>query len=150
VFDLLNDLLSLFGFNKHQFIIASFCLVVLLGNFLGGLLRSISLAYGGPIRPRKATDSMAFRMVLASELTVAIFALWYHGILVSSISVSHLVYWVFTLMTAPVLAFIGSQVTHMIFSSRIQANKAAYQRWVNAQRAKRSNLRTGRKGQRSK
>ena len=142
---LLNDLLSLFGFIKFQFIIASFCLVVLLGNFLGGLLRSIVLAYGGPIRPRKMKDHIAFRLILASELVVIIFALWYHLILVSSVSVSHLVYWAFTLLSAPVLVFIGSQITYLIYSGRIEANKLAYRRWVAAQRAKRHALREARK-----
>jgi hypothetical protein len=32
-------------------------------------------------------------------------------------------------MTAPLLAFIGAQITYLVFHKKIEANRAAYQRW---------------------
>jgi len=49
----LEKFLMTFGFTKDSLIVAIICLVVLLGNFTGGLLSNILIAQGGPIAPRK-------------------------------------------------------------------------------------------------
>lgn len=123
-----KQILILFGFTKYQMIIAVFCLVILLGNFLGGLLRSIILAHGGPLKPMKTTQTMGFRLVLMSELFMLIFALYYHGMLIQTIDVSHVIYWIFAITSAPVLAFMGSQITYLVFEKKITENYKKYRK----------------------
>lgn len=132
-----KEILVLFGFTKHQMFIAMVCLVVLLGNLAGGLLRSMIVAYSGPTKPRKLTDTIAFRMLLISELMLLLFAFYYHVIMIGEVEASHIVYWSFTVISAPVLAYIGAQITYLVFQKRIEANKKAYIKWERKMREKR-------------
>ena len=123
-----KQILVLFGFTKYQMIIAIICLVVLLGSFLGGLLRSIMMASGGPLKPLKTTQTMGFRLVILAEAMLLIFAFYYHAILIQTIDVSHVIYWVFALLSAPVLAFMGSQITYLVFQKKIEENYDKYRK----------------------
>lgn len=144
------DILTLFGFTQLTLIIPVVCIMMMLGSFLGGLLRGIILAMGGPIRPRKLFERMSFRAILMGEIFVGGFAGYYHGIIIESIELTHMVYWGFTLLAAPVLAFIGAQITGLIYAEKIEANIKAYAEWVKAQRNKKKNApKKQRKAQRS-
>lgn len=131
---MLDGILVLFGFTKLTYMIGIVCMLTLLGNFLGGLLHGILLGYGGPIKPRKLSDRMSMRACLMSELFILIFALYYHAVLIEEVILAHVVYWAFTLLAAPILAFIGSQVTQLTFAKKIEVNKRAYRDWVKFQR----------------
>ena len=48
------------------------CLVVLLGNFAGGMFYNIILASSGPIHERKITQRTSFRLALVSELILIV------------------------------------------------------------------------------
>ncbi|PPR61462.1 MAG: hypothetical protein CFH04_01328 [Alphaproteobacteria bacterium MarineAlpha3_Bin3] len=48
------------------------CLVVLLGNFAGGMFSNIILASSGPIHERKITQRTSFRLALVSELILIV------------------------------------------------------------------------------
>ncbi len=137
MFVVAKQILILFGFTKHQMFIATVCILVLLGNFAGGLMRSIFVAYAGPRPTRKLTESIAFRLALVSELALIVFALYYHGVLISFVEASHIIYWIFTLLSGPILAFMGSQITYMVLQKRIESNKRAYRKWEKKMRAKR-------------
>lgn len=139
---MLDGILVLFGFTKLTYMIGIVCMLTLLGNFLGGLLHGILLGYGGPIKPRKLSDRMSMRACLMSELFILIFALYYHAVLIEEVILAHVVYWAFTLLAAPILAFIGSQVTQLIFSDKIEVNKRAYKDWVKFQRAQKMKTKT--------
>ncbi len=135
---MLNQVLLLFGFTELTYMIGVVCMLTLLGNFLGGLLHGILLAYGGPIKPRKLFDRMSVRMSIASELFILSFALYYHIMLIEDLVIAHLVYWAFALLAGPILAFIGSQITHLIFAKKIEANEKAYKDWVKFKRGQKA------------
>jgi hypothetical protein len=124
-----EQLLILFGFTKHQMFIAAVCSVILLGNFCGGLVRNLILAFGGPIHPRPLTQTLGFRAVLASEVLLILFAFYYHSMLIGYVTAIHVIFWIFTLLSSPVLAYIGSQVTFLIFQKQIEDRVKAYLVW---------------------
>ena len=124
-----------FGFTKDSLIVAIICLVVLLGNFTGGLLSNILIAQGGPIPPRKLTEKTSFRLALVSELMLLVYAVYYHAALMGSINTAQIIYWGFTLMAAPLLAALGAQLSYVAFSKKIEKLKADYRDKERAQRA---------------
>lgn len=126
---IVEQILTLFGFTTHQMFIAAVCSVVLLGNFFGGLMRNIALAFGGAIKPRPITQTIGFRAALVSEVAIIIFALYYHAVLLGNVTAIQVIYWVFTLLSAPVLAYIGAQITYLIFQKRIEDRVKAYIAW---------------------
>lgn len=137
----MNEVLNLFGFtSKDHDMIGAVCILVLTANFLGGLMYSIILASGGPIRPRPTSQKISFRLSMASELVLVLFAAYYHAMMIRHIESAHMVYWVFTMAASPLLAVIGSQITGMVFQKKIESNKLAYKKWEMKQRAKRMRM----------
>ncbi len=136
MFGFVDAVLKFFGFVEYQHTIALFCLLVFLLNFAGGLMRSMVLAFGGPIKERPLKDRMSFRLCLASILIVIVYAFYYHGILIRTIETGHVIYWTFTIVAAPLLAIIGSEITAIVFAKRIEERKAAYRKWEAGQRAR--------------
>lgn len=116
------DMLKSFGFNEHQSMISLVCFLAFLSNFLGGIINSLFLAYGGPQKKVKLTQRLSFRMFLATEVVVGIFAIYYHALLVNMVTMSHVIYWGAAMLLMPFLAVIGSQVVHVIFEKRISGN----------------------------
>ena len=108
---------------------------VFLANLLGGLLSNIILAYAGPITERKLTERMGFKMCMASELMLVIYAFYYHAVLIQTVVLTHVVYWFLSMWMIPLLAVFGAQITHLIFTKEIQANKKA-QRKIDMKAAK--------------
>lgn len=133
---MLNEVLILFGFTKLTYIVGIICMLMLFGCFLGGLLHGIILAHGGPIRPRPFFDQMSVRVMLVVEICMVVFALYYHGALIESVKTAHVIYWAFSLLSGPVLAFVGAQITGLIFFQKIADNEKAYTIWLKAQRRK--------------
>ena len=112
-----------FGFTQETFIIAMLCLVVLLGNFAGGMFSSIIIAFSGPIHERKLTQRTSFRIALVSELVLIVYAVYYHVVLVSGIDAGQIIFWIFTLFAAPILAALGAQLTYIAFAAKIEELK---------------------------
>ncbi len=131
----LEQILKLFGFTEMSIVIGIFCLVIMLGNLFGGLMNSVMLAMGGPIKRRKLFDRMSFRACLFSEILLLVFAGYYHAIMIQSIAVVHIVYWSFTLLAAPVLAFIGSQITYLVYGDKIEKNYRMYKKLMQQKKA---------------
>ncbi len=141
MFGFVESVLNLFHFTEFQYYIAVFCTVIFLGNFLGGLIYGLILAYGGPIRPRRLTHRIAFRWCLFSDLVLILFALYYHAALIRLLEPSHVVFWLFSLIATPILAYISSEITGLIFRKRIAANRREYQRRVAAGKGTRGRAR---------
>ena len=119
----IEEFMESFGFTQETFIIAMLCLVVLLGNFAGGMFSSIILAFSGPIHERKITQRTSFRLALVSELVLIVYAVYYHAVLVSQSDAGQVIFWVFTLFAAPVLAALGAQLTYIAFAAKIEELK---------------------------
>lgn len=133
---MIDQVLKVFGFTELTYMIGIVCMVMLLGSFLGGLLFNIFLAHGGPIKPRKLFDRMSVRSCIMAELFLVIFAIYYHLVLIEHIILAHAVYWLFTFLVTPILAFIGAQISYLIFADKIESNKRAYKLWMKNRKAK--------------
>ena len=124
--DAIDTFMTSFGFGKNTFIIGIICLVVLLGNFTGGLIRSILLSQGGPIRERPLTKRTSFRIVMVAEMLIFVYAGYYHTVLVPGITTPQMVYWTFIFLAAPLLAAIGAQLTYVAFAGKIEELKEEF------------------------
>jgi len=131
----LEKFLMSFGFTKDSLIVAIICVVVLLGNFTGGLLSNILLAQGGSIAERKLTEKTSFRLALVSELMLLLYAVYYHAALMRGINTAQVIYWGFTLLAAPLLAALGAQLSYIAFAKKIDKLKAAGREKARAERA---------------
>ncbi|MCH7831838.1 MAG: hypothetical protein IIC55_03105 [Proteobacteria bacterium] len=112
-----------FGFTLDPIIIAMICLVVLLVNFAGGMFSNIILAFSGPIQERKITKRTSFRLALVSELFLIVYVIYYHVVLVGKLDPGQIIFWVFTLIAAPLLAALGAQLTYIAFAAKIEELK---------------------------
>jgi hypothetical protein len=119
----LEKAIMMFGFTKDSLVVAIICLVVLLGNFTGGLISNILLVQGRTIKERKLTEKTSFRLALVSELMLVMYAVYYHVALVPGINAAQMIYWTFTLLAAPVLAMFGAQLSYVAFAKKIEALK---------------------------
>ncbi len=122
----LEDTLETFGFTQDSTVVAIFCILVLLGNFTGGLMANIFVSFGGPIAPRKKTQSTSFRLAMVAELILIVYVGYYHTVLVPGIGTAQMIYWAFTLLAAPLLAALGAQLTYVAFASKIEGLKKEY------------------------
>lgn len=132
-----EQMLALFGFTKLQYLIGFICMLFFLLSFLGGMIVSCVLAFGGPFKERPLMDRSSFRLILAGELGLLVFALYYHLLVISEIDLAHIIYWLFAMAVAPVLGFIGAQITYLAFQSKIEKNKKLYLNWEKKQKLKR-------------
>ena len=114
-----------FGFREGPFIIAILCIVVLLGNFTGGLIGNIILATSGrPIVERPLFQRTSFRLAAASEFLFLCYIGYYHFILTSGIVVAQAIFWAFFIIAAPLLAMIGAQIGYLGFKKKIEELKS--------------------------
>ena len=113
-----------FGFKDGPLIVAYLCILILLGNFMGGLISNILLALrGSPIVKRKLTNHMSFRLTLTSELCLVVYVIYYHAVLITEITWTQAFYWLFVLLAAPLLAALGAQSSYLIYAKKINELK---------------------------
>ena len=113
-----------FGFKEGPFIVAILCIVVLLGNFAGGLIGKIMLAMADrPITERPLLQRTSFRLAAASEFFFIAYIVYYHTVLTSGIVIAQVIYWVFYVLAAPLLAMIGAQIGYLIYAKKIDSLK---------------------------
>lgn len=124
----LFDLVQSFGFSKTDTeTIAIISMLVLLGNFSGGLMSNILIAFGGPIHERKITERTSFRLAMVAELIFLVYIIYYETALSSgTFGTSQIIYWGYLLAAAPLLAALGGQLTYLAFSSKIEELKQEY------------------------
>ena len=114
-----------FGFKEGPFIIAILCIVVLLSNFTGGLLGNIMLAMSGrPIIERPLVQRTSFRLAAASEFFFLACIVYYHAVATSEIVIAQVIFWIFTIIVAPLLAMIGAQISYLGFKAKIEELKS--------------------------
>ncbi len=114
-----------FGFKEGPFIIAILCIVVLLCNFTGGLIGNIMLAMSGrPIIERPLYQRTSFRLAAASEFFFIAYIVYYHTILTSGIDIGEAIFWLFTIICAPLLAMFGAQIGYLTHKKKIDQLKS--------------------------
>lgn len=117
----IEDFMKTFGFSQNDALtIIIICVLVMMVNFAGGLFTSIIRAFGGPIKPSKLTGRTSFRLALVSELFLIIYVIYYHTVLFPGIETAQIIYWAFVILSAPLLAAIGSQLIHVAMGAKIQ------------------------------
>ena len=119
----LEDFMATFGFTKDAITIIIVSAVVLLANFAGGLFSQIILAFGGPIREKKMVQRTAFRLAFVSELFLIIYIVYYHMALGIALGAAAIIYWIFILLAAPLMAAIGAQLIYVALSDKIEKLK---------------------------
>ena len=120
-----EEFIESFGFNEGPFIIAILCILVLLGNFMGGLIGNILLALRGrPIFERSLMKRTSFRLALASEVCLVVYIIYYHAFLVTELATAQIIFWLFTLLAAPLLAVLGAQSSYLMYAKKIDVLKA--------------------------
>lgn len=124
--DAIDVFMTSFGFGRNTFIIGIICLVVMLGNFVGGLISNILRSQGGPIRERTLTQRPSFRIVMVAELLIFVYAGYYHTVLVPGINTAQIIYWAFVFLVSPLLAAIGAQLTYVAFAKKIEELKEEF------------------------
>lgn len=122
------ELVQTFGFSKNDTeTIAIVSLLVLLGNFSGGLMSNILVAFGGPIHERKITERTSFRLTLVAELIFLVYIIYYETALSgTTFGTAQIIYWGYLLLAAPLLAALGAQLTYLAFSAKIEGLKKEY------------------------
>ena len=114
-----------FGFREGPYIIAILCIVVLLGNFTGGLIGNIMRAMSGrPIVERPFFQRTPFRLAAASEFSFIVYIVYYHTVLTSGIVIAQAIFWTFSILAAPLLAMIGAQIGYLGFKTKIEELKS--------------------------
>ena len=114
-----------FGFKEDPFLVAILCIVVLLGNFTGGLFSNIILAMRGrPIIEQPFFRRTSFHLAAAIEFFFIGNIVYYHTILNPGIVIAQTIFWNFSVMAAPMLAMIGAQISYLGFKGKIEELKS--------------------------
>ena len=114
-----------FGFKDGPFIIAILCIVVLLSNFIGGLISNILLAMSGrTIIERGLLKRTSFRLFFICEASLIGYIAYYHTVLTTGIGTAQIIYWTYVLLAAPLLAMLGAQSSYLIYAKKIEKLKA--------------------------
>ena len=122
------DLIQSLGFSKtDKETIGIISLLVLLGNFTGGLVSNILVAFGGPREELKITKRTSFRLAMVAELIFLVYIIYYQFVLSrTEFNMAQMVYWGYLLLAAPLLAALGGQLTYLAFSSKIEELKQEF------------------------
>ncbi len=119
----IEEFMRTFGFSVDAFTIVIICVLVMLGNFAGGLFSKIIQAFGGPITELNLTQRTSFRLLCLSELFLIGFIVYYHTMLNTGIETAQIIYWVFIVLASPLLAAIGAQLIYVAFADKIEGLK---------------------------
>jgi hypothetical protein len=126
----LDSLVAFFKFTKDTDLVVATCLVLLLSSIIGGMLSSIFKAFGGPLKPIAYTDTNGFRILLFYEICLVAVVFYYHMNVTGRVEAIQIIFWVSTMLSMPVLWFMGSTVTQVLFWAKISKNKKAYRDMV--------------------
>lgn len=126
----LDSLLSFFKFTKDTDLVVATCLVLLLSSIIGGMLSSIFKAFGGPLKPVAFKETNGFRILLFYEICLVAVIFYYHMNVTGKVSALQVIFWVTTMLSMPVLWFMGTTITQVLFWSKISKNKKAYRDMV--------------------
>lgn len=116
---LLNLLAEAFGFSRYTVLIAAISLTALLACLCGGIAGSVLQAHGGAIRPVSMFRKTSFRLIVVLEVLLLGFATYYQALMVGRLEQGHMVFWAFTLLSAPIFGVIGAQIGYLLFRRKI-------------------------------
>lgn len=122
----LDSLVSFFKFTKDTDLVVATCLVLLLSSVIGGMLSSIFKAFGGPLKPVAFQETNGFRILLFYEICLVGVIFYYHMHVTGKVDALQIIFWVTTMLSMPVLWFLGSVMTQVVFWGKIAKNKKAY------------------------
>ena len=112
------------------------CLVMLLGNLVGGLLSTVLHAYEHPAAPRNYINKPSARLFAIAELVFVGFAVYFHTLVKTNITNWEMGYWIATALMAPMFAVVGSQVSKIALKDKLAANRRAWQKIEEKRKAK--------------
>ncbi|MEX2451333.1 MAG: hypothetical protein WD407_10805 [Rhodospirillales bacterium] len=114
------------------------CLVMLLGNLVGGLLSSTLHAFEKPAPPRKTHQKPSVRLFVIGEIIFVVFAVYFHGMVKPHITNWELGYWIATFLMAPLFAIVGSQISKIALAEKLAANRKSWAKIEAKQKAKKA------------
>lgn len=132
------NLLKAFSFTEMQAWIGSISALMFSSCLLGGIVSALMFLNSKRLQPRPLNERISYRLFIISEVILVIFILYYHALMIETITVSHAIYWFSAIMMMPLLAIIGSQSVLVVFSGRMKQKKEALKRREKAERAQRS------------
>lgn len=104
------------------------CLVMLLGNLVGGLLSTVLHAFEKPAAPRIFIHKPSARLFVISEIVFIAFAVYFHTIDKHNFTNWEMGYWIATILMAPIFAIVGSQISKIALAEKLAANRRAWQK----------------------
>ena len=126
---------DLFQFRQYEFVISFLGILLLLSNFCGGLLFNIVRGLGRPREDVPLKQRISFRLHLLSLIFVFLFAVYFHAMLLGGVTALNIVYWVLVMLASSALAFIGAKITYAVYANKIEANRKAYEEWLEKKKA---------------
>ncbi len=120
-----EEFMESFGFREGPFVVVILCIVVLLVNFTGGLFCNIILAMRSrPIVKRPFFQRPSFLLAATAEFFFIAYIVYYHTVLTSGIVVAEAIFWLFTIIAAPLLAMFGAQIGYLTHKKKIDKLKS--------------------------
>ncbi|MEQ8195565.1 MAG: hypothetical protein RIB59_13855 [Rhodospirillales bacterium] len=114
------------------------CLVMLLGNLVGGLLSSVLHAFETPAAPRKILQKPSVRLFVIGEIVFIAFAVYFHVMVKPTITNWEIGYWIATGLMAPLFAVVGSQISKIALAEKLAANRRAWAKIEAKEKAKKA------------
>ncbi|MEK9670949.1 MAG: hypothetical protein VW268_00410 [Rhodospirillaceae bacterium] len=111
----LDSLLSFFHFTQDTDLVVATCIVLLLMRIIGGMMTSITKAFGKPSKPVPIMKTYGVRTMLAFEVCLIAVIFYYHMRVTGRLLPIQIIFWVTTMVSIPVTWFIGSTLLHVIF-----------------------------------
>ncbi len=114
-----------FGFKEGPFIIVFLCIMMLLVNLMGGLFSNILLAMrSSPVVKRPLSQRISFQLAASSQFFFVAYIIFYHTVLTSEIAVAQVIYWIFFILAAPLMALLGAQIGYLSQKKKIDQLKS--------------------------
>ncbi|MEL0108142.1 MAG: hypothetical protein VW802_14500 [Rhodospirillaceae bacterium] len=114
------------------------CLVMLLGNLVGGLISTVLHAFEKPAPPRKFFEKPSARLFIIGEIVLIAFAIYFHSMVRTNFTNWDIGYWVATFLMAPLFAIVGSQISKIAFAEKLAQNKRAWNKIEAKKKAKKA------------
>ncbi len=112
------------------------CLVMLLGNFVGGLLSTVLHAFEQPAPERKYIQKPSFRLFVIGMIVFISVAVYFHSMVKTQITNWEYGYWIATGLMAPMFAIAGSQISKIALADKLAWNRTEWQKIEAKQKAK--------------
>ncbi len=109
--------------------VAIICFVMLLFNLLGGIVSTALHAYEKPAAEPPLKEKISFRAWLIAEIIFLALAFYYHNSYGKPTTMEW-VFWGSTLLMAPLVAKLGSLLSGIAYSKKLDARAEAWEKWL--------------------